>query len=76
MIGMIGDHQNLFNTLSFKRRKYSYMIPDPTKITAPPTSANSSRDSSVERVAPHHKKNHDHIKPPPFSDDAGVIEVI
>ena len=49
MIAMIKEHSNLFNTLSFKNRKYLNIIPDPTTIDAPPTSANSSRNSSVER---------------------------
>ena len=73
-IDMIGDHRNLFNTLLFKNRKYLDMIPDPITIAAPPTSANSSRDSSVERHH-NHKKNHDHVKPPQLSFDARVIEV-
>ena len=75
MIDMIENHQNLFRNLSFKYRNYLYMIRDPTTITAPPTSANSSRDSSVERSTSRHKKNYYHSKPSRLSDDAGVLDV-
>ena len=67
---MIKEYSNLFINLSFNNRKYLNIFSDPTTNPVPPAKENSSRNSSLER---HHRKNHDHIKPPADADASDVL---